>query len=156
MVRYPANMLLVPASPLLPMQRINDLRKQQATLQAEADALGEDVRKTADTVEQLRRVWANIRLENMKPEQLRAFIREFVEKIIVYDDDDGGHRVRIVLSPAHVAPDKLPENLITAPLSELDTFFGYDRQRSTPAIHIRKKIIVLPIGLIVADFIFSR
>ena len=27
---------------------------------------------------------------------------------------------------------------------------------STPAIHIRKKIIVLPIGLIVADFVFSR
>ncbi|MCI7642033.1 MAG: hypothetical protein MSS49_07095, partial [Subdoligranulum variabile] len=106
----------------LTIQRINDLRKQQATLQAEVDALGEDVRKTADTVEQLRRVWANIRLENMQPEQLRAFIREFVEKIIVYDDDDGGHRVRIVLDPAHVAPDKLPENLITAPLSELDTF----------------------------------
>lgn len=139
----------------LTIQRINDLRKQQATLQAEVDALGEDVRKTADTVEQLRRVWANIRLENMQPEQLRAFIREFVEKIIVYDDDDGGHRVRIVLDPAHVAPDKLPENLITAPLSELDTFFD-TTGNGLPLPSISGKIIVLPIGLIVADFVFSR
>ena len=139
----------------LTIQRINDLRKQQATLQAEVDALGEDVRKTADTVEQLRRVWSNIRLENMQPEQLRAFIREFVEKIIVYDDDDGGHRVRIVLDPAHVAPDKLPENLIPAPLSELGYFLD-TTGNGLPLPSISEKIVVAPIGLIVAELAVFR
>ena len=106
----------------LTIQRINDLRKQQSSLQAEADKLTEQAHQTAYTVDELRRAWLNIRLTNLPPEQLRAVIRDLVEKIIVYDDGDNGHRVRIVLNPAHLKSAPLPENIVSAPLSDLGSF----------------------------------
>ena len=86
--------------------------------------------------------------------QQRAVIREMVHKIIVFDDGPGGFRVRIILNPGHVAPANIPENVETASLSELQDFStNGGRGLPLPPMH---EIVILPFGLIVAEFMVSR
>lgn len=106
------------------IRRIKEMQAQRAELLAEAEALDRETGSTAATVDQLCRVWGSIRLDGLPPEQLRALIRELVEKVIVYDDGPNAHRVRVVINPGRVKAGEQPPGLVSAPLDELGSLLG--------------------------------
>lgn len=137
------------------IRRIKEMLAQRAELLAEAEALDRETGSTAATVDQLCRVWGSIRLDGLPPEQLRALIRELVEKVIVYDDGPNAHRVRVVINPARVKAGEQPPDLVSAPLGELGSLLGRAVD-GLPLPPISENIVILPHGLIVSEFQMLR
>ena len=137
------------------IRRIKEMQAQRADLLAKMEAQERETGKTAATVEELCRVWGGIRLDGLPPEQLRALIRELVEKVIVYDDGPNAHRVRVVLNPGKVRPPDQPPDYVSTPFDKLGTLL--DRTvDGLPLPPLPGSIVVLPQGLLVTEFSMFR
>lgn len=137
------------------IRRIKEMQAQRADLLAKVEAQERETGKTAATVEELCRVWGGIRLDGLPPEQLRALIRELVEKVIVYDDGPNAHRVRVVLNPGKVRPPDQPPDYVSTPFDKLGTLL--DRTvDGLPLPPLPGNVVVLPQGLLVTEFSMFR
>ena len=76
---------------------------------AELKTVDSSEKKTLEEIKQ--DFTLNTRLENYPYEDLKRVIDWFVYKIYVYDDPDGGHRIRAVITPSVLARSKVIEFL---------------------------------------------
>ena len=137
------------------IDRINALQKQRLALLARANDLDMSNEQAAVNIDQLRRVWSSINLSDLSPQKLRAVINELVYKIIVFDEGSNGHRVRIILNPARIRPDIIPNYIESASFSELENI-ATKNGKSLPLPSICDNWLIFDYGLIVTEFSLVR